>query len=570
MLKYDVRNYSDEERAKLAWALHQAPKFNLHRLRYWNYDLCRQHRQGWVEDYFDKETGEDKKRLVTNRPSPGCRKCGIHFREHQKLSIMWMYLAKRGLLADTMGTGKTTSAAGLIALMMETGELGLSRSRMEGTVGRAIIIPRSPALSQWQTELKRMVPAMNVQMVDGSMDKKKRQEVYAHGNWEVLLIGPEMFRNDYDNMLERFDLSLLLTDDIDQLRNPDTDTSYYIDRAGERADRYFIMTGTPLQKRLPELYSVLDGVGGRQAFGTTLEGFIKRHVRYESYSEVNNKGETSIKARVAGYRNLDVVKRQMAPLVLRRTAADLKDVNLPTIIPTDVMLDLYPAQRRKYKELQTGVLKILKDTGTETKHTTALSKLHYGAAICGGLATLGEEDGPNTSVKMDWIIEKVSDGGDLGDEKVVVFANYKTSIRALQHRFREAGIGFETVWGEQPDARERKKSQDRFWEDPSCRILLGTRAIEQSLNLQVARHLINMDMILNPARMEQLAGRIRRDGSAFQHVFVHNLLTINTQEERYIPLMEREAALSAHMWDEDHALFPNLSPMVLLQLIAPH
>ena len=114
----------------------------------------------------------------------------------------------------------------------------------------------------------------------------------------------------------------------------------------------------------------------------------------------------------------------------------------------------------------------------------------------------------------------------------------------------------------------RRAAQEQFWEDPECRVLIGTRAIEQSLNLQVSRHLINIDMILNPARMEQLAGRIRRDGSAYQHVFVHNLLTVGTQEERYLPLLEREAALSSHIWDENSELFQALDAQALLRLIS--
>lgn len=558
MQPYDTRNFTDQRREELAWKAHNYIDYALPTLKAWNYDLCRVHRSGWIEDYVDPETKEELQRKILNRPCPGCRKCGIHFRQHQRVGIMWLYLKKRALLADTMGSGKTTAAGGLIAMLIETGELPL--------VGRAIITPRSPALHQWQDELHRMMPGVNAVVATGT--RKQRIQLYLQP-WDVLLIGPEMLRNDLE-MLMRVPLSLFLTDDIDQLRNPETETSYALDRLGRQADRYVIMTGTPLQKRLPELHAILDGIGGLSVFGS-LDRFTKEHVRMDTITDYDKRtGLATSRKAITGYRNLDVVKRKMAPMVLRRTAADLLDVDLPTIIPDDVMLDLYPAQRAKYEELKQGVLTILKEEGAMVKHTTALSKLHYGAQICGGLATLGEPDGHRTSVKMDWILEKLGDGGDLEDEKVVLFAQYKTSIRALQYRFREAGIGFETVWGEQPDKLARKRSQERFWEDPSCRVLLGTRSIEQSLNLQVARHLINMDMILNPARMEQLAGRIRRDGSAFKHVFVHNLLTVNTQEERYLPLLEREAALSSHIWDENSQLFAALNPIDMMNLITGH
>ncbi len=573
-LNFDVRNFTDDKRDQLAWRIHEATEWNLPKLAAWNYELCRVHARGWKEEYRESN-GEIHERVVYDRPKPGCRQCGIHFRRHQRISVAWLYFKKRALLADTMGSGKTTSAGGLIAMLLETGELSLTRDRTHrfGGMGRVVIVPRAPALHQWRTELQRMMPGLNVLIAEGT--RKERTQLYLQP-WQVLLIGPEMLRNDFE-MIERFDLALLLTDDVDALRNPETDTSYYLDRLGGRGtegarpgtNRYVIMTGTPLQKRLPELHAILDGLGGASPdkLGDR-KSFIRRHVRTGTVSEYNkNTGREERREVVVGYKNLHQVKRVIAPLVLRRTAEDLDDVDLPTIIPNDVMLDLYPAQRRKYDELKRGVLKIIREEGVQTKRPAALAQLHYGAAICAGLAALGEADGPGTSVKLDWIEHHLTEG-DLSDEKVVVFINLKNSVRALQDRLRNRGVGFVTVWGEEKSKAKRAAAQERFWEDPRCRVLIGTKSIEQSLNLQVSRHLVNMDMILNPARMEQLAGRIRRDGSAFQHVFVHNLLTVRTQEERYLPLLEREAALAAHIWDENSQLFNALSPMALLQLIS--
>jgi SNF2 family DNA or RNA helicase len=561
---FDVRNYSDPSRQRIANTLRLKEDFKLPRLSAWNYDLCRAHAKGWVEDYYDPETDQDLRRVVTDRPKPGCRKCGIHFRAHQRTGIAWLYWVKRGLLADPMGTGKTTHAGGLLAMLLETGELGYKweKDKPFGARGRAIIVPRAPALMQWYTELLRMIPSLDLIMASGS--KSSRNTAYASG-WQVLLISPQTFHRDREELM-RFDYSVLITDDIDAIRNADTDTAYDLKRIGRKADRMIEMTGTPFQKNIKELWSTLDAIGGLEVFGPQ-DTFEKRYTKRESVAEYDRAGKLLGYRMATTYKNLAQVKELMAPMVLRRAVEDLKDVNLPVINPTDVMLDLYPRQRAKYDELRRGVLTIMKEQGAEIKHVTALTQLHYGAQICGGLATLGEEDGPNSSVKMDWLLAKISNGGELEEEKVVVFANYKNTVRALQNRFNLAGVGFETVWGEVRDKNARAASQERFWEDKKCRVLIGTQAIEQSLNLQVARHLVNVDMIMNPARMAQLAGRIRRDGSAHPHVFVHNLLTVNTQEERYLPLLEREAALASFMWDENDQLFQSLRPTDMLRLI---
>lgn len=552
--RWDVRNLDLDVPEKLALKIKALSKYKLPKLDCWNYGPCPIHEAGWTND-----DGE----LVVGKPNPHCRHCGIVFRDHQTVSIAWLYYKKKGLLADLMGTGKTVSAAGLVAMLKDSGELGYTKDVFDpmGSIGRAIIVPRAPALTQWRDQLLRMIPNLNILVADGH--KAKRHQDYLT-DWEVLLIGPETYRNDCD-LLERFDIDLLLTDDIDPLRNRDTDTSRVLDRLGMRTNRYVIMTGTPLQKRLPELHATLDGLGAVNTLGT-LEPFKKRYMNIETKTFWDPQRGRDTVDRIVSYKNLKELKKKIYPYFMRRTAKDISDSSMPAVQAQDVYLKLYPQQRKKYEELRKGVVKILKAEGTEVKHTTALTQLHYGQAICDGLAVLGEEDKPRTSVKMDWILQQVTDG-DFLDEKVVVFSKYKPGVRALQARFDAAGIGYETIWGEVPSKKARKESQDRFWDDPNCRVLIGTQAIEQSLNLQVARHLINMDVILNQARMEQLAGRVRRDGSKFGTVYVHNLLTLGTQEEKYMPLLEKEAALAGHIWDDKSELFDALSALELLRLI---
>lgn len=555
MSKYDVRGLTTHKRLNMASAIQRLTDIKMPHLSRWNYNLCRKHVNGWEEVFTDPETGQEQSQIISHRPPKWCRKCGIRFYRHQRVSILWLYYKKHALLADTMGSGKTTSAGGLIAMLLETGEIP--------QVGRVIVVPRSSALHQWRSELLRMIPDLQIEIGEGS--KKKRVEKYV-SDWEVLLVGPETFRNDYE-MLSKVPLAALITDDIDFLRNPDTQSSLVLDRTGLRADRYVIMTGTPLQKRLPELYSVLDAIGGEQEFGS-LKDFLRRYVRYSTVETLDAKtGQVKSMAQITGYKNLDELKQRIAPMVLRRTEFD--DVEFPTIVPNDVYLDLYPAQRAKYRELQRGVVTILNDAGEEKiKHTTALSKIHYGSAICAGMFALGESDGPGVSAKLDWIIENLSEAGELHGEKVVIFARLKVTIKALQARLEAAGIGYTTVWGEETRKSARFEAQEKFWNDPNCTVLLGTGAIEQSLNLQVSRYLINVDLILNPARMNQLAGRIRRAGSKYKSVSVINLISSNTQEERYLAVLERESALADYVWDETSELFQALSARELMTLIS--
>lgn len=460
-----------------------------------------------------------------------------------------------GLIADQVGLGKTGQAAGVLALIKQTGELDADR--------RVIVICRPAAIEQWRNELARFLPSMTI--VDNTGPRAKRVEKYC-GRWDVLVSGYQMLLRDHEH-LDHFDIGALIADDVDTLRNRKNQSATIIKRLARRSRRVMVLNGTPLQKRLREMHSMLELVGGYQVFGSETS-FRTRYERTELTKVYNRRiGREVVTKKTLGYKNLDDFITKITPMVLRRTAAHVDDVDLPEIMaPNDVYLDLHPAQAAKYELLRTGVLKIIKAEGTKVKRLAAVARFLYGAMICAGLATLGEDDGPGTSSKLDWVENKVVDG-DLSEEKVVVFCQFTRTVQALSDRLTRAGTGHALIWGRDTRRTARAQAQRRFWDDSGCRVLIGTAAMEASLNLQVARHLINVDQLMNPARMQQLVGRIRRDGSAHRAVYVHNLFTRDTQEEGYLDVLRREQALADTVWGETNQLYEALTPMQMLQLI---
>lgn len=529
---FEINKLSQTKRQAVAEKIRQVKDINLPELKYFNSSPCAKH----------------------ENLDPTCQQCGVIFRKHQRVGVAWLYSAGQGLLADSVGTGKTIQAAGTTALIKEAGELN--------TGSRILVVCRPGAVGQWEMQLNRLLKDTKIITAEGT--KKKRTEKYL-SDWEICVMNPIILINDLEQLDMVFDFQAVFIDDVDALRNGDTATAYAINRISRNSPHMYILTGTPLQKRLQDLYNVLQPLNVRNILGSPIS-FERRYTVKELINEISSSGKVTTKRKIVGYKNLPEFKEKTKHLTLRRTAEDIDDVDLPAVIPSNIYLDLYPSQIEKYKELQQGVVRIMKDQGEQVKRATAIAKFLYGAQICGGLATLGEPDRARTSIKLDWLEEKLVDG-DLSDEKVVVFINFRNGIRAMQARLDRAGVGYTTIWGELKTNAERFAAQQQFWNDPNCRVLLGTTSIEQSLNLQVARHLVNVDMIMNPSRMEQLAGRIRRDGSKYKSVYVHNLLTVGTQEERYIPALEREQALIDYVWDSKSELFDALSPLQMLQMI---
>lgn len=522
-------------RIERAQAVKAADDVNLPPLKYWNVDPCPHHEEPKVDCEY--------------------RACGGELFSHQRVGVMWLYLKKSGLLADLPGVGKTNQILGLAALLKERGEL----------TNRMLLVVQTPSVLQWFMEAQRWVPKLRTQVVYSGLNKAKRIERYVQ-DFDLLIVGSHMMLQDWE-MLEKLEFETLVIDDVDALLNHETKTHSRLVSLAQGTDRCIVLNATAIQTRLQQVHAALLPAGGFDVFGS-LSQFEHRFVRTETTRELTSSGRVVTRTQDVGYRNGAELKRKLSPLFLRRRYEDLSDIRMPTLMPPKhVWLDLHPAQRKKYKELQEGVLRLKKDGVEKVKHAQALAKVTYGQQICAGLPALGEDDGKEASIKLDWLVQAVTEAWP--DRKVVAFIKNIGMVKAAEARLVNKGVGVAKIWGPEPSAAKREQEKQRFWSDPECRVLLGTSSIERSLNLQNANILVNVDTILNPARMSQLAGRIRRAGSKHEHIWVFNLFASDTQEDRYLSVLQKRQAVADFTWSEQSELYEALSPMELLSLITP-
>jgi SNF2 family DNA or RNA helicase len=504
---------------------------------------------------------------------PGCRRCGIRLRRHQRTGTAWMWVRMRGLLGDSVGLGKTGQVAAVLALAKETGELGLHN--------RAVVVCRAAAVRQWAAELRRLLP--EVQVVTGDGTAAERLRTYL-GGWEVCVVSDRTLspagrpgqRGARDGDVERlreFPVGIVVYDDLDAMRNGSTRTAYAVKRLASTASRVYGVHGTPLQKRLKELYYFLEPVGGREVFGSAA-AFTQRYVaRSRRILWVRDKRDPTGRRRKkvviwldSGVKEayLPEFRRLVAPMVLRRTVADLDDMELPEVQPNTVWLDLLPAQAERMAELKAGTLRRLRESGEQVTQVEAGAAFTRARQINSGLAAL--DDGNDVSVKLDWVMDMIT--GDLADQKVVVFVYFKPNIAALSARLDEQGTGHVLMWSTDSQAGVRDERIRRFWEDPACQVLVGSPTIEASLNLQVAGNLIAVDQLWNPQRMNQLLGRVQRQGSRHQMVLFHQLLIRDTVDEDFLPLMESEQGVADSVWGDTGEIYSRVSPRRLMQMVA--
>jgi SNF2 family DNA or RNA helicase len=510
------------------------------------------------------------------RREPLCRRCGIEPRRHQRVGSAFLQLGMQELLSDTMGSGKTAQVLMVLAMCKETGELSLDN--------RCVIICRAAAIHDpWADELARLTPGLNVFVADGI--PAERAAGYA-GDWEVAVVSDRTFgpaegskrsRDGDVAWLTRYPVGILVYDDIDAMRNHRTRTYRAVMDLAGQCSRVIGVHATPLQKQLTELWCFLAPVGGQRRLGTLTrcrQRFVTRKGLWINVPDSSDPTGRRTRRRKIWIDNgitddpdrIEEFREAIAPLVLRRTAADFDDVGLPLIQPDPVRLELLPEQQARYEELRQGVLRRLTTAGETITQAQAAAAFTYARQITSGLAAVDVGTASDVSVKLDWTMRALT--GDLADEKVVCFVYFKPNVAALSRRLDAARIGHVLMWSDETDKRERHRRLTAFREDPATRVLVGTTTIEASLNLQIARHLIAVDAIWNPARMAQLIGRIAREGSPFGMVFLHLLLAVGTQDDGLLPLLRREQAVADVVWDEASPIEWSISPRRLMNLIA--
>jgi SNF2 family DNA or RNA helicase len=258
-------------------------------------------------------------------------------------------------------------------------------------------------------------------------------------------------------------------------------------------------------------------------------------------------------------------QRIIDPFFLRRTIKDVED-ELPELVVSKKWGYLLPAQKTVYEQLRKGTVTLL----SQGKRHEAKQNIHSMQLLVNSTAALGVQE--DISWKLDWLMEQLHKdasgmGGSMSEDKVVVFAQHKATIRVITQRLEREGIGYVTMTGDY-SKEDRQRFKKQFWEDPHCQVLIGTTAIEVSANLHCARFLVAFDSLPNPQRVEQLVGRIRRTGSEHKTVVFVMLLTYDTFEEKLYTRLERRQATVDKVFVETSDIFDSLSDMELAQLFS--
>jgi superfamily II DNA or RNA helicase len=420
--------------------------------------------------------------------------------------------AGRAILADEMGLGKTIQGIGVAEFLAQF-----------AGIRKVLIVCPASVKSQWRSEILRFSGRQATLVLGGAGERAAQYQ----GDCFFTICNYEQVLRDII-AIERATWDLIILDEGQRIKNWEAKTTQTMKSLRSRFA--LVLSGTPLENRLDDLFSVVEFIDARR-LGPAFRFFNRHRV-------------TDEKGKVIGYRDLDVLRENLQPVLLRRTRnMVMKELPQRTtqvirISPTAEQLEIDGAQMRI-------VSSIVSKPYISEMDLLRLQKALLLARMNADSTFLVDKHEPGYSSKLDRIEELIDELAGEETRKVVLFSEWTTMLGLIERRIERFQLGYVRLDGSVPQ-KKRQQLVQQFQHDSKCRLFMTTNAGATGLNLQAANTVINVDLPWNPAILEQRIARAHRMGQK-NPVHVYVLVTEETIEEKLLGTLsaKHDLALAA-------------------------
>jgi len=440
-------------------------------------------------------------------------------RPYQKDGYSWLVflheLNSGGILADDMGLGKTIQT---IALLLWA--KGKYKKKLNLVIAPTSVVPN------WEREINKFAPSLKTVVWQGPNRSQRAPELEKA---DVMITSYALLRRD-EELLQALDLRYVILDEAQHIKNPMSQTARSAKKLS--SERRLALTGTPIENRLSELWSIFDfvspGLLGR------LKTFEERIARPIDRGDM----ETAHRLRAT-----------IKPFVMRRVKSDVA-ADLPDKIEQEMIVPLAEEQAKLYKQIlrqvRKSVLSEVEKKGiskSQIQILAALTRLRQ-VACDPRLMKLPDTDfDADDSGKLGALREIIDEAVD-GGHRVLVFSQFVTMLTHIREALDQDGIRYEYLDG---STKDRLDKVDRFNDDPSVPVfLISLKAGGTGLNLTGADTVVHFDPWWNPAVEDQATDRAHRIGQT-KNVNVYKLIAAGTVEEKILELSAKKRALMSNV-----------------------
>ncbi|MBI5091042.1 MAG: DEAD/DEAH box helicase [Candidatus Hydrogenedentes bacterium] len=444
------------------------------------------------------------------------KKTANHLRPYQRVGVDFLVWAAKtfggALLADDMGLGKTLQVlAALTALR-----------RLDKTHRPSLVVCPASVAHNWLREAERFAPSLRVVVIERGPERHAILERL--NEYDLVVKNYALTRRDA-HVLRDQEWLMVCVDEAQAIKNADADISRTVKTLS--AQYRFALTGTPIENRLADLWSIMDFAA---------PGHLEALKRFEQRS----KGPEAESAGV-------VLRARLRPVVLRRLKKDVAP-ELPPRIEERRDCEMTAPQRKAYLA-EVHRTRVLLD-GLKTKQVVGKERIQILAALtrlrqlcCDpALVNLPDKGSGKTDELMELLPPLLESG-----QKVLLFSQFVRMLKRLETPLHARGITTYMLTGE---TTKRQALVDRFEADPNPSVfLISLKAGGTGLNLVSASHVVLFDPWWNPAVEAQAIDRTHRIGQD-KTVVAFRLVAMGTVEERILELQERKRNIVKDVLEE--------------------
>ncbi|MFN6561531.1 MAG: DEAD/DEAH box helicase [Nostoc sp. ChiSLP01] len=451
-------------------------------------------------------------------------------RPYQQRGAAWLsFLERWGLgacLADDMGLGKTIQ---FIAFLLHLKE-------QDALENPTLLVCPTSVLGNWEREVKKFAPSLKVLQYHGDKRPKGKTFVEAVKKHDIVITSYSLIHRDIKS-LETVNWQIIVLDEAQNVKNSEAKQSKAVRQLA--ATFRIALTGTPVENRLQELWSILDFLnpgylGNRQFFQRRFAMPIEKY------------GDTA---------SLSQLRSLVQPFILRRLKSDREIIqDLPEKQEMTIFCGLTADQAALYQQVVEASLAEIESAQGLQRRGMILALLIKLKQICNHPAqylkqtTLGKHHSAKL-LRLEEMLEELLEEGDAygaaGAERALIFTQFAEWGKLLKpHLEKQLGREIFFLYGS-TNKKQREEMIDRFQHDPQGPpiMILSLKAGGVGLNLTRANHVFHFDRWWNPAVENQATDRVFRIGQT-RNVQVHKFVCTGTLEEKIHDMIESKKQLA--------------------------
>lgn len=419
---------------------------------------------------------------------------------YQKEGASFSVFRKGAIIADEMGLGKTLQAI----------SAGVLKKEIFNFKKTLVICPAS-VKSQWKNEIEKFSDESATVIAGAPEDRKA---TYQNDSSFFHIINYETVLRDLA-IINAVGYDFVILDEAQKIKNYTTKTANAVKAI--RKKHGLVITGTPLENKLLDLYSIIQFID--PYFLAPQWEFSYQHCIFDAHS----------KNRIAGYYDLQKLRARLEGILIRREKKEVFD-QLPNVVQKNIYVKLTSVQEDMHSSFSRGVASILsKKFKTIYDWQKLMNLLTNMRMVCDSSFLIDKES--HFSPKLEELRYILIDRLDIKNKerKIIIFSEWVVMLDLIGAMLTKEGVSHTKLTGKVP-VNKRGARIKEFEQNPDCSVFLSSEAGGSGLNLQVADTVINFELPWNPAKKNQRIGRMDRIGQKKQTLHVFNLLSLNSIE----------------------------------------